>query len=159
MDIHKIQPGNFLQLYDQEIGYAYGKYVYSYKGKHIFTPEDDSRDPITRNDLVDVLKYNNPLDASGNMLVNYTDVSTSSCYQFNNILYPNAVIIALADIVPPSYMVGKNEAVRNQSLQEAIMLPPIDVKKVGGVYKILNGNHRYHFSEGKGYTNIPALVQ
>jgi len=159
MDIHHIQPGNFLQLYDREIGYIYGNYVYSYKGKHIFTPEDDSRDPITRNDLVDVLKYNNPLDASGNMLVNYIDVSHASCYQFNNILYPTTAIIALADITPPSYIVGRNEAERNQSLQEAIMLPPIDVKKVGGKYEILNGNHRYHFSVGRGYNNIPARVQ
>jgi hypothetical protein len=159
MDINHIQPGNFLQLYDREIGYIYGNYVYSYNGRHIFTPEDNSRDLIQHSKLIDVLKYNNPIDASGNILVNYIDVSHASCYQFNNILYPTAIIIPLVDIIPPSYIVGRNEAERNQSLQEAIMLPPIDVKKVGRKYKILNGNHRYHFSVSRGYDNIPVQVQ
>ena len=159
MDIYTIQSGDVLQLYDQEIGYTHGKYVYSYESRHIFTPEDATRDPIRRNELVDVLKYNNPMDAQGRLLANYIDVSNASCYQFNNIQYPNAVIIAIADIAPPSYMVGQSEAERNQSLQEAEMLPPITVKLVEGKYVIMNGNHRYHFSVGRGYHNIPAIIQ
>ena len=159
MDINTIQSGDVLQLYDQEIGYKHGKYVYSYQGKHIFTPEDDTRDPIRRNELVDVLKYNNPMDAQGMLLANYIDVSNASCYQFNNIQYPTAVIIALANIIPPSYMVGQSEAERNQSLREAVMLPPITVKLVGDEYVILNGNHRYYFSAEMGFHNIPAIIQ
>jgi hypothetical protein len=159
MDIYTIQSGDVLFLYDQEIGYTHRKYVYSYEGKHIFTPEDDTRDPIRRNELVDVLKYNNPMDANGGLLANYINVSDLSCYQFNNIQYPTAVIIALAYIIPPSYMVGQSEAERNQSLREAVMLPPITVKLVGDKYVILNGNHRYHFSAEMGFHNIPAIIQ
>ena len=159
MDFYRIQPDNVLSLYDQEVGYTYGKYVYSYNGKHIFTPEDDSRDTIQRNELNDVFMYNNPLDASGRLFTNYTDVSSASCYQFNNIMYPTTVIIALADINPPSYMVGRNEDARNQSLREAVMLPPINVKLVGNKYNIMNGNHRYNFSVSRGYHNIPVIIE
>jgi hypothetical protein len=159
MDINTIQSGDVLFLYDQEIGYTYGKYVYSFEGRHIFTPEDDRRDPIRRNELVDVLKYNNPMDAQGRLLANYIDVSNASCYQFNNIQYPTAVIIALADITPPSYIIGMNEDERNQSLRESVMLPPITVKLVGDEYVILNGNHRYYFSAEMGFHNIPAIIQ
>lgn len=159
MDIYTIQPDDVLFLYDQEIGYMHGKYVYSYESRHIFTPEDDTRDTIRRNDLLDVLKYNNPLDANGRMFANYIDVSSVSCYQFNNIQYSKAVIIPLADIIPPSYMVGMNEEERNQSLREAVMLPPITVKLVGDKYVILNGNHRYYFSAEMGFQNIPAIIQ
>jgi hypothetical protein len=161
-----IKLGEVVQLYDPEEGYAYGKYVYtlecSQRCKHVFTPEDDNRAAIRHANLLDVFKRNDPLDARGHLLAPhlYTDVSSASCYRFNSLLFPAAVIIAMTAIIAPHGRVGENERERNDAIHGAVMLPPIDVQLMDdGRYKIVNGKHRFLFSEGKGHANIPAIIK
>jgi hypothetical protein len=156
--IFDVRVGDVVELFDPDWD---NYFHYTYNGivnrKHCFVPQNDpDGEHITfrYTNFQDVLHRDAKI--AGEICAEY--FVPNNCYLYNSFSYPNAVIVPIDSVFSknPNDM-GANENERMASIQRATFLPPINVKRDGDMYEIVNGNHRFRFSLDR-FTHIPVII-